>query len=135
MLTVTPEPVRASDIRGRFWPFGRYGHKANVVVGGILPSLKFVNGRRSNMLDRMRAARPIFGRNMRPFDVKGLHRFALQASRYGASLLWLPPDSSTLPRMRSGDPVITVAKNRVTPVVNMVRTDSAIDSVVDCGSL
>src|SRR5262249_28297782 len=53
----------------RVRPFGRERNDANTSARGVLPFLEFVPIRRARVLFRMRAARPVFGRDERPFDM------------------------------------------------------------------
>src|SRR5947209_7061652 len=67
---------QASDEVRRLIPFGRDGNQPYIAIGCLLPPFDLFKIRRSHMFDRMCAARAVFGRNKRAFDMERLHRLA-----------------------------------------------------------
>src|SRR5262245_38989922 len=61
------------EIEG-FRPFWGKGNDSNAAAGTLLPLLKFVPVRRTNMFPWVRAASPIFRRNVWTFHVDAEHR-------------------------------------------------------------
>ena len=69
------------DITERLRPIGRQRHDANLIAGGILPAVEFIQIRRAHPAEGMRAARAVVGRDVRTFNMEAIdgHAFA-QAS-------------------------------------------------------
>jgi hypothetical protein len=61
------------DVGGRSGPFRRQGHQAHEAAGGFLPAVELVKIGRPDPGRRVRAARSVFGGEVRSFDVEALH--------------------------------------------------------------
>ena len=77
----------------------------------------------------MRAARTVFGRNVGALHVESLHRRPPSIDSLAAARL------RSAPIIFPGEPVITVGKKRVTPVVKIARMERAISSWLVEGEL
>ena len=61
------------NIARRLRPLRRQRYKTDIVIGGLLPTIELINGRRTNPALRMRAARTVNGRDVGTFNVNRFH--------------------------------------------------------------
>ena len=72
------------DVTRRLWPGGRERHDPYAILRGLLPAAELFEIGLAHPRTRMRAARPVLGRDVRAFHVEAIHRSAFRQSVFRA---------------------------------------------------
>ena len=72
------------DVARRLWPRGRERHDPHAILRGLLPAAELFEIGLAHPRTRMRAARPVLGRDVRAFHVEAIHRSAFRQSVFRA---------------------------------------------------